>query len=124
MQDIDFILKEKFSFTERRVCWVYFLIYCNEIVYVWQSTDCFSRIMSHRNWFVSKTNNLPAPVKIFDSVYIHKIPEVCLRDTEEYYIAKFNPKYNRTKHLHIEPKNIIKIQQEEDYFEIWNIQLL
>lgn len=70
----------------KRLRGVYFLIKNNEIVYVGQSTDIFSRISVHRK------------TKDFDSYNYILFPEVSdekLNNLEAEYIGKFTPKYNR-----------------------------
>lgn len=68
-----------------RVTGVYFLIHGDEIVYVGQSVDVFSRFEVHR-----------VSGKVFDRVYYIECEEWELSDVEAEYIIKFAPKYNRT----------------------------
>lgn len=66
---------------------VYFLIRQNKIVYVGQSRDVYSRVQSHR-----------AERRIeFDRFKFLDVAVADLNTVERFYIAKFDPEYNRTK---------------------------
>jgi len=62
---------------------IYFLIDCDEIVYVGQSHDVKSRLSTHSN---SNKN--------FNKYYFIKCQPEELNRLEAYYILKFRPKYN------------------------------
>lgn len=67
---------------EHTKCFVYFLIYKQEVVYVGQTRNGLQRPFSHRN-------------KIFDEVKLLYCDEKELDVTENIYIRKYKPIYNK-----------------------------
>jgi hypothetical protein len=64
---------------------VYFLFLNEQIVYVGQSGNVYSRIKTH----------IEEGVKIFNRSFVQIIPpEINLLAVEKFYILKFRPKYN------------------------------
>jgi len=82
----DYILKNSLSKNELIFSGIYFLISDKEIVYVGKSKDVACRINNHKK----------EDVKKFDNVFFIKVPEKELESTENYYISKFKPKYNKS----------------------------
>lgn len=66
-----------------RITGIYFLIDGEEIVYVGQSLDIFTRIQIHK-----------ATGKVFDRYYYIECEESALNELEAEHIVKFAPKYN------------------------------
>ena len=62
-------------------CFVYFLVFENEVVYVGQTAHGISRPLSHKD-------------KVFDEIKIIPCYEEDLNVLEDYYIVKYKPKYN------------------------------
>lgn len=88
---------------------IYFLIKDNEIVYVGQSTQFYTKLSSH-------VNN-----KDFDSYFIIEVPEEQLTEYEVEYIIKFNPIYNSI----LPSNNIYKtLESMKKIFELtkWNLK--
>lgn len=79
------------NFTELKdepLVFIYFLLQDDEVVYVGKTTRGYSRIIDHYH-----------SAKIFNKVYYITCAEEDLDELENYYICKYNPKYNKTLNL-------------------------
>lgn len=66
----------------RKICGIYFLIHEEEVIYVGQSIDFYSRLAAHLRTFK------------FDSVTVIECPREKLDSLELLYIQKFSPRCN------------------------------
>lgn len=71
-------------------CGIYFLIDCDEVVYVGQSVDIRSRLEQHSNAGMAKGTK----EKNFNRFFFVNCQREELDRLEAYYILKFRPKYN------------------------------
>lgn len=63
--------------------YIYFLVDCENVVYVGQSSNFTGRISTHLR------------DKRFDSFYLLELDSKYINDAEFFYISKFAPKYNK-----------------------------
>ena len=76
------------TFTRCDNCFVYFLLQGNEVVYVGQTTVGLSRPFSHYD-------------KEYDSIKVLSCPADKLDETEDRFIIKYKPKYNKIRNHNV-----------------------
>lgn len=69
-------------------CFVYFLLQGDEVVYVGQTSAGLSRPFSHHD-------------KEYDLIKVMACPLNKLDETEDFYIGKYKPKYNKVRNYNI-----------------------
>ena len=91
--------EEKYeTFEDVPLCLIYFLIQDEEVVYVGQTTQGFSRIQAHKNKQFNKVNYIRCRVDELDEL-------------ESKYIVKYNPLYNKV----LPPNYFIKFSTAVSY---------
>jgi hypothetical protein len=82
-------VKDIFQVTPADVRGVYFLFLNEEIVYIGQSTNVYTRIQAHVN----------QGEKVFNKVFVQIVPEeINLLAVEKHWILKYRPRYNYETH--------------------------
>ena len=69
-------------------CFIYFLLQGDEVVYVGQTSAGLSRPFSHYD-------------KEFNSIKVMACPLNKLDETEDFYICKYKPKYNKSRNYNV-----------------------
>ena len=80
--------KDIITLPKYKNCFVYFLIREDEVVYVGQTTHGITRPYSHSD-------------KVFDEVKILYCDENMLDVTEDFYIEKYKPEYNKQRNYEV-----------------------
>ena len=78
--------------------WIYFLLYKNNIFYIWQSKNVYSRIWYHISRWI-----------IFDSYFVFPCNEDSLLETETYFLQKFHTEKNISRYS-ISDNKLAKIE--------------
>lgn len=76
------------TFDKRNRCFIYFLLQGDEVVYVGQTSVGLSRPFSHYD-------------KEYDLIKVMACPLNKLDETEDFYICKYKPKYNKIRNYNI-----------------------
>lgn len=77
-----------YTFSKLARCFIYFLLQDDEVVYVGQTTAGLSRPFSHTD-------------KEFDTVKVMPCRYELLDETEDFYIGKYKPKYNKSRNRNV-----------------------
>lgn len=101
------------TFTRCDNCFVYFLLQGNEVVYVGQTTAGLSRPFSHHD-------------KEYDSIKVLPCPADKIDETEDRFIIKYKPKYNKIRNYNIvfslnRVKSLIK-KYYDPKFNMWGLR--
>ena len=101
------------TFNKEDKCYVYFLLQGNEVVYVGQTSTGLSRPFSHHD-------------KEFDSIKALPCSFNELDETEDYYICKYKPKYNKSRNYNMifslkRTKSLMR-KYYDPKFNLWDLR--
>ncbi len=97
----------------KRIRCIYFLYKGEEIVYIGQSINMFSRLFQH----------IAEKIKEFDSLRYMEVPELIdLDNLEKHLIIKYRPVYNVYIKFGHDSKQLRNNKELEDTFELTKIQ--
>ena len=104
---------EFITFSRSDNCFIYFLLNGNNVVYVGQTSMGISRPFSHHDKEYDSIKALPCPKDELDTV-------------EDFYIAKYKPKYNKSRNYNTifslkKTKSLIRKYYNPD-FNLWDLR--
>ena len=102
------------TFPKCKSCFIYFLLQDDEVVYVGQTSTGLSRPFSHYD-------------KVFDTVKVLPCDPYVLDETEDFYINKYSPKYNKTRNPNViyslqRTKRVIKADYNLPKYNLWELR--